>query len=256
MSVLSARRARGGEPGSNLHRQRIPSAGFPIALPLADQACQWLKERIFTGELGPGSRLSIEKLAAEIGVSRTPIRDAVNRLALEGLVVVTPRRATVVSSLDMVEVEEVFAARALLEPSVCAAVARTASDSFIADLGRIHQLWERLDPNTVYRDFAAHSRYAEADASFHLRIVAEMRNSRLDQIFARLNVQRRVAPLVFGTQYRGPARRMEEHRAIFDAISRRDPVATDNAVRRHVTSARAELIAFLAKPQATALKTE
>lgn len=231
------------------HRARVTA--LPIVSSLSDQVYEWLKERIFTGELSAGQRLQIGVLAHEIAVSRTPVRDAINRLSLEGLVRVSPRRGTVVTELTIEEVRETFQARLLMEPSACEAAGRIASDDLIADLTRIQRDWERLDPASVYKDFSIHNRYAELDAAFHLRIVAELRNEKVMRILSGLNVQRRVAPLVFGSEYRGPARRIAEHRAIFDALSRRDPAATRQAVAVHIENAGNDLVNWLTERRST-----
>jgi DNA-binding GntR family transcriptional regulator len=212
---------------------------------LAERTYELLKQQIFAGQLAPGERLNIDSLATEIGVSRTPVRDAVNRLALEGLVVVTPRRGTVVGGLTLEEVEELYGVRALLEPSVCEVVARQASAELIADLERIQHEWEQIDPEAVYHDLALHSRYAELDNQFHLRIVSELGNPRLDQIAQQLNIQRRIAPRLYGSSYRGPRNRMSEHRAILEAIRGGDPAGARRAADRHLQQARRETVAYL-----------
>lgn len=73
-----------------------------------------LKERIFTSRLSPGERIDIDRLVAELGVSRTPIKDALNRLAQEGLVTVIPHRGTFVTELSRRRLAEVFDARAMI----------------------------------------------------------------------------------------------------------------------------------------------
>jgi DNA-binding GntR family transcriptional regulator len=225
--------------------------GPPPAEPIADlrtlseQTYVWIKERIFTGDLEPGERISIEALAQRIGVSRTPVRDAVNRLAQEGLVHIAARRGTFIAPLTPDDVAELYDTRYFLEPSISEEVARGASRKLIAELTEIQQHSESIEPTSVYRDFAAHERYIELDARFHLRIVAECANARLENLVAQCLVQRRVAPRLFRSDFDGPPRRIAEHRAVLDAIAQHQPDEARLAMRRHLRCARDELLAYL-----------
>jgi DNA-binding GntR family transcriptional regulator len=212
---------------------------------LAEQIYIWLKERIIVGELKPGERLSVEQIATEIGVSRTPVRDAINRLALEGMLVVHPRRGTVVGSLSVSDIRDVYQIRIFLEPAVCEYAAEYATDELIADLNELQAEWEKIDPAAVYRDFSTTSRYVEINAAFHQRIAAQTGNARLQQTVLALYVQPRMATLIFGSSYQGPFRRMREHRIIIDAIARRDGPAAYRAMRDHLSAASSNLTGFL-----------
>src|SRR5437016_4227399 len=90
---------------------------------LADRTYEWLKERIFTGKLAPGERLNIDDIAHELGVSRTPVRDALQRLSFEGLAVVTARSRTAVAQLSIGAIRDVFEARRVVEPAIAAEAA-------------------------------------------------------------------------------------------------------------------------------------
>jgi len=119
------------------------------------------------------------------------------------------------------------------------------SAELISKLAALQEEWERLNPAAGYKDYGLHSRYAELDAAFHLSIVDALGNPKLSGIISGLNIQRRVAPLVFASEYRGPVRRVAEHREILEALARRDAEATRLAVLVHIENARRELIAFL-----------
>src|SRR5207249_2697327 len=101
------------------------------------------------------------------------------------------------------------------------------------------------DPDDIYRRFSAHSRYAELDVKFHEAIAAMIGNVRIEQLLRSLAIQRQVAPYLFGSRYRGPARRVEEHREILEALARRDGPGSGEAMRMHLANSERDLVAFL-----------
>jgi len=212
---------------------------------LTQQTYEWIKQSIFTGRLRPGERLDIDELARSLGVSRTPVRDAIQRLAFEGLALVTARRGTAVSSLTLEDVAHEYEARKLIEPAIAEAAARCASEQTLEELGEIQTEWERIDPDAVYRRFAVHSRYAELDIRFHAKIAEMLRNPRLDHVVRQLAIQRHVAPYVFGSAYIGARHRIGEHRTILAALERRDGAAARQAMQEHIERSGRELIEFL-----------
>lgn len=224
---------------------------LPNPRSLAEQIYDWLKEKILTGELEAGQRVSVDSLASEIGVSRTPIRDALNRLSLEGLVVVTPRRGTVVGGLSIEDINEVYQARFLIEPAICEIVAATASRDFVRDLETIQSEWETVNTALVYKDIKETTRYVELNNAFHLRIVEETGNSRLSQIHTQLYMQPRMGSLVLRENYQGPLSRMAEHRVIIEAFRRNDPAGAMEAMKEHLSQTRINLTTFLHEPVAT-----
>ncbi|GIW12064.1 MAG: GntR family transcriptional regulator [Dehalococcoidia bacterium] len=217
----------------------------PNVQPLAEQIYFWLKERIILGELKPGERLSVEQLAAGIGVSRTPVRDAINRLALEGILVVHPRRGTLVGALSVHDIRDVYQIRSFLEPAVAEYAAEHATESLMTDLNALQAEWEQLDPAAIYRDLATTNRYVEINAEFHRRLAAQTGNARLQRIVQALYIQPRIATVIFGSDYQGPLRRMAEHRQIIAAIRERNGPAAAQAMRAHLQAAASDLIGFL-----------
>src|SRR6476660_7201251 len=108
-------------------------ASSPLELrPLQQQIHDNLLGKILRGELGPGEKISPPDIAESLGVSVTPVRDAVNLLAAEGLVQVRPRRGTVVAPMSGEDVAELYEIRLMIEPAAAELVAERATDSQIA----------------------------------------------------------------------------------------------------------------------------
>lgn len=218
---------------------------YPNLRSLSEQIYDWMKERILLGTLAPGERISVDAIASGLGVSRTPIRDALNRLALEGLVVVSPRKGTVVGGLTLKDVQDVYQARYFIEPSICENVAQTASQQLIADLEEIQADWESIDATQVYREVKVTARYVELNAAFHMRIGEETGNGQVNKILHQLYVQPQMTALVFGTSYTGPLKRMGEHRTIIEAFKHQSGAMAREAMTAHLTSAKSDLTGFL-----------
>src|SRR5947209_2096273 len=111
--------------------------------PLSRRIFETLRDRILQGELGSGQRLAVRELAESLGVSVTPVRDAINKLAADGLVVVSPRRGTVVASFSPRDVRELYDLRLMLEPGAAEVAALQLSDD---ELRALRELAERMEP--------------------------------------------------------------------------------------------------------------
>ncbi|MGH8843694.1 MAG: GntR family transcriptional regulator, partial [Advenella sp.] len=112
---------------------------------LSDQAYNYIVQSLENGSLPPGTRLRETELAADIGLSRTPIREALNRLMSEGLVTNDPKRGLIITELDQNMVGELYEMRRVLESTAAALAARHATDVEIAVLRQIIDRDETLD---------------------------------------------------------------------------------------------------------------
>ncbi len=197
-------------------------------LRLADNIAQELEELIFDGTFSDGDRLDEVKLAEQFGVSRTPLREAFQRLALSGLVDLIPRRGAFVRQPGPVELMEMFEVMAELE-AVCGRLAAIRiSEEALKDLtdanARCQQAVDAGDPDTYYLE----------NERFHRIIYKQSGNSFLEQEASKLH--RRLKP--FRRQqlrFRGRmAQSMSEHEDIVRALE--DGLADDtaNALRSHV----------------------
>ena len=195
---------------------------------LADTIAQDLEELIFNGTFSDGERLDEVKLSEQFGVSRTPLREAFQRLALSGLVDLIPRRGAFVRQPGPVELMEMFEVMAELEAACGRLAALRISDEAMKDLtdanARCQEAVDAVDPDTYYLE----------NERFHKIIYNQSGNSFLEQEASKLH--RRLKP--FRRQqlrFRGRMdQSMSEHENIVRALDTGNPEETANALRDHV----------------------
>ena len=145
-------------------------------LPLRDVVFNTLRQAILRGELQPGERLMEIQLAQRLGVSRTPVREAIRKLELEGLVLMIPRRGAEVAEITRQDLEDVLEVRAALEELAVKDACEHITDEQLQDLKKAANEFKRSLEGT---DLVA---CAEADIHFHEIIYAATNNKRLVQI--------------------------------------------------------------------------
>lgn len=195
----------------------------------ADYAYAMLRRGIEEGTFVPGARMREIDLANRLGVSRTPVRQALSRLEVEGMLSVAPRTGLVVASLDDDALVELYHMREVLESAAAVFASRNASPKEIADLERI--LDETPSVNSDPRDFAAHNRrlhQAIYDAA-HNRFLAKSMQALHDAMLL-------LGPTTLSTKARRKEA-FEEHRALIAAITQRDEAAAADVVKQHIHAA-------------------
>lgn len=210
--------------------------------PLPDLIYEDVRARIVSGRLGPGSPVRQDALAAELGVSKIPLREALTRLERDGLVLVHPRRGWEVRSLSPEELEEIFDLRLQLEPAAAAAAALRATEE---DRASALALLRRLD-GTLEADAAS-----DLNRDFHLALVRPAGKALTLQLIERLHVlaERYVRAHLEPQGRSDRARR--EHDTLFEAWTRGDAASVDALASRHIAGARDDLRAQLAAPPPT-----
>jgi DNA-binding GntR family transcriptional regulator len=187
-----------------------------------------LRRRILHAELAPASAINQEQLAAQLGVSTTPLREALRRLESEGLVLPTAHREAVVSPLDPVELEAIYEVRETLDPLAAALAAERHTDAEADEIRRATARMRkpgREDPMTVNRRY-----HAAIYGACHNAILVET----LDRLWDRSDRYRRAV----GFMATEPAIQ-EEHDAIADAVLGRRAEETAELMRRHLVRTRA-----------------
>ncbi len=195
-----------------------------------------LRDAILSGEIEAGSRHSIYRLAEEHGVSRTPVRDAVLRLADAGLVRIERNRGVVVRGLTADDIREVFELRLLLEVPAAREAARGLEEEDAERLrGAIADLEAAADDADV-------ERFEQVDRALHAVIDGSLGNARLvAQVIAlRESIQARGAVTVHRS--RGLHDILREHVPLVEAVLRRDPETAASAMREHLVRTAALLI--------------
>jgi DNA-binding GntR family transcriptional regulator len=196
----------------------------------SERAYARVREMVLTGELEPGAVLNQAVLARQIGISTTPLREALRRLAQQGLVELGAHRDARVAPLDAAEARDLVELRQDLDPLAAglAAQRRTAADlAEMADsLARLESLPE--DPSPA--QLAGHRRFhAALYRASHNAVLVET----LDGLWDKTDRYRRHA-LRAGRSDEEVARRAEEHRLLVEAVSDRDSEAATELMRRHV----------------------
>ena len=192
---------------------------------LYEEVAELLRQRIFSRELAPGSWIDEMKLAEEYGISRTPLREALKVLAAEGLVTMKVRRGAYVTEVSEKDLSDVYHLLSLLESDAAGVVAECASDAQIAELQSLHKQLEASAHNRE-KFFAINER-------FHMRLLEIAGNRWRDQMVADL---RKVMKLNRHNSLLKSGRVKEsmlEHRALVEALARRDARAAVKKMQEH-----------------------
>ena len=213
----------------------------------SDVAYDYLRKRILGGEYAPGEALITNALAQEIGVSRTPIRDALRQLEADGLVTIQPRLGASVTKLDLKTFGESCDLRLALESHAAGLAARTRSDADLQEIGLPLEEMRRITEELVVSGDLERllPRLVREDVRFHLAIIAAARNDLIKKEILRLHLVNRVvtgpAALARGKVQPEPPEDMSHrravfasHEAIYQAIAARKPSAAKLAMEQHI----------------------
>ena len=212
-------------------RKRLIPVKLDNYKPLREIVFETLREAIINGTLEPGERMMEIQLAEEMGVSRTPVREAIRKLELEGFVVMIPRKGAYVASISIKDIADVFEIRTALESLAAGLAAERITDEEMEQLERhLVKISECGEGNDI-------PALIEADTEFHDTLYRASRNERLVQIVSNLREQiQRFRTTSLST----PGRlkfAMEEHKKIVEAISERNIELAQNLAREHIENA-------------------
>jgi DNA-binding GntR family transcriptional regulator len=205
----------------------------------AERAYQEIRKAVLDGRLSPGAHLSVPDLAQRLGVSRSPVREAVARLEREGLAVSSPHRGAVVAPMSGEDLRQLYDLREALEGLAARLAASNAADE---ELTELQQRWERHAGIVEQGDIDQH---VGADLAFHARVAEFARNRRLREMLGLLTAQIRVALYSTAAQPGNPQLAIREHRALLDALLQHDPDLAEQRARAHVQRVKAAIPADL-----------
>jgi DNA-binding GntR family transcriptional regulator len=205
-------------------------------IPQGEDAYQRIISEIRNGTLLPGDRLTETDIASRLGISRTPVREAIRLLEADDLVTHTPRRGATIRALAHAEISELYDMRAVLEGAAAQFAARAASEVELNNLSSIHDAMCKAD--------TAEDRYI-LNQQFHKALLDSARNRFL--IKAVGANQKTLLILGRSTMEEGGRTDMAlaEHAEILAALKTRDPERAGTAMRRHIEGAhQARLLQF------------
>lgn len=208
-------------------------------LPLRDVVFNTLRRAILKGELKPGERLMEIALADKLGVSRTPIREAIRKLELEGLVVMAPRKGAKVASITERDLNDVLEVRKGMEVLAISLACKRITGEELDKLEAIEQSFQSLIESGNLTELA------EMDVKFHDTIYQATNNQRLVQLLNNLREQMYRYRMEYLKDIAVRRTLAEEHKAICEALRGRDEGKAQNYVSVHIDNQQKAIIRSL-----------
>ncbi len=201
---------------------------FDEYIPLRDIVFKTLREAIITGDLQPGERLMEIKLANELGVSRTPVREAIRKLELEGLVIMTARKGAEVAPINEKDLREVLEIRKALESLACVLACKNVKDLNIRKLKAINgEITKAIEAENI-------ELITKKDVEFHEMINTLTDNNRLIQMLHQLKEHIFRYRFEYIKEMKNKHAIVDEHDRIIEALSRKDAEAASKEIELHI----------------------
>lgn len=228
-----------------MNREKLSTINLEGYQPLRDMVFDVLMNAIMSGQLSPGERLLEVQLAEEMGVSRTPVREAIRRLELEGFVVMLPRKGAYVAGLSIDDVENVYEIRTALETLAVRLAAQRMVDE---DYRRLDELVERMQATWQEGDVDA---WVKLDANFHELLYRFSRNDRLVQLMSNVMEQISRYRILSLANVEVRHNSLAEHQEVISALRLRDSEEAAAAAARHIENTKLSLVKMLENKFAT-----
>lgn len=198
-----------------------------------EKVYDYIKKNIVTFNFPSGFKLNINQLSETLGVSHTPIKDALFRLAGEGLIDITSRTGTYVKSITEAEIHEILQTRLILETAVIEEIAGKITDEQLQALRDLYQKGVSLVVNP--NDSENYKSFMEYDSQFHLSFFHIMGNKRLLHIYKNLNAHMQMVRFRLLNRALGKLPTTdEEHRMILEALCEHNVAKAKNAIANHI----------------------
>lgn len=196
--------------------------------PLGEVVFDYLRNAILSGELKPGERLMEVTIAEQLGVSRTPVREAIRKLEKEQFVIMLPRKGAYVADLTKKDILEVLEIRKELEGFAAELAAMRMEEDEVKHLGEILEAFNQC---MAVMD---KKRMIETDNAFHSTIFQATKNTRLIQMIYDLHDQFQRFRLIYFTEFSNFKDIQQSHERIFEAIVNKDTQTARMEARAHV----------------------
>lgn len=216
-----------------------PDGAPVVAETNADRAYDIVRERLVMLDIRPGEPINDDRLAAELGFGRTPVREALKRLERDRLVVAYPRRGTFAAAVDMTDLADISEIRKLLEPTAAARAARIATPDTRARLAALAQAIAAIEDADHPREVLRH------DVHVHREIYRASGNPHLEQVLVSLDAHATRIWCLFLDRLPGVAGHVREHIELLEAIVSGDESTAAALTLAHVCGFEAAIRALL-----------
>ncbi len=207
--------------------------------PLREVIFNSLREAIIIGELRPGERLMEVQLAEKMGVSRTPVREAIRKLELEGLVDMIPRKGAHVAELSIKDIMDVLEVRASLDGLATSLAAERITDDELKELKHINGQF------ATYIEKENLNGSIKKDVEFHDIIYKASRNDKLISIINNLREQVQRFRVIYLKEYNNSKNLIKEHNDIYEAVSSRAMENARNIAKTHIMNQESTILSSL-----------
>lgn len=188
---------------------------------------EYIKQQILDGQLNPGDRIVETKVAKELGISQTPVREAIRQLSGEGIITIVPNKGPMVRQFDMKDVFEVYSLRSMLEGLAIRLAVQQASDEEISKLSAFFEDMKRkLVDDTV-------DSLLEESVHIHQSIVRLANHSRLAASYDSITFSISLAGRILG-KVSTKQKEVDQHAELIEALVRRDPDHAEKVMRQHI----------------------
>jgi DNA-binding GntR family transcriptional regulator len=210
---------------------------------VTDQITALIKKIILNGDLKPGDRLNEVQLSEALQISRSPVREAIQRLVKEGLVVLVPRKGAFIRKLAVKEVEDLFETRVTLETKAASLAAQRASESQLNKFSSLLDRTESALKNEESNKYALG--FYSLNFDFHLKIAGLAQNAVMEAMIQELNAKLRLVRHRSGAEISRAWEAFEEHKKVFECVKRGDSDSAFNAMAKHLMKAREAILKIL-----------
>lgn len=194
---------------------------------ITEELIAYIKEQILMGHLNPGDRIVESRLAKELGLSQTPVREALRHLQGEGLITIIPNKGTIVSPLDQKAVYEIYSVRSLFEGLAIRTVTKQAAAEEIAELELLYKtMKEKLNDDSVA--------YLLKDSFYiHEKIVQLSKHEKIISMYRSISFQIALLNRKLGTTS-SKQKEVDTHWELIDVIKQGNPDAAEKTMRAHI----------------------
>jgi DNA-binding GntR family transcriptional regulator len=228
------------EQGGSLVAAPAPRGRIQRSAGLVEDAYSRIREDIMSLKIPPNTRISVDSLVRELGVSQTPIREALSMLEANGLV--TKQRFVgycTAPTLNRRQFDDLFEIRLLIEPYAARRAAERMSDRALVDLSGLAL---EMNPDQAAQSHALYDHFADQDAEFHERIARGSGNELIAEALNRLHIHLHIFRLRFHREITREA--YSEHALVTRALQQRNPVEAEAAMRAHLQKSYDRLVKF------------